>query len=209
MNRQVSGEGRAGRGPYKKSSATRDSIIDAAMTVFAIRGYRNGSTTHIAAVAGVSPAQIFYHFATKEAVLKAVLDRRDHLADEVAGPPPSDPREIPRAILRIAASNESMPEYISLYSLLVAEATAPEHPAHDYFRDRYRHLRLRFETVFRDMEVAGLLAPGVDAAYAAVSTLAFWDGIQVQWLVEPEGISVVDYLRRHLAAITTVVELEA
>ena len=56
------------------------------------------------------------------------------------------------------------------------------------------------------MEVAGLLAPGIDAAYAAASTLAFWDGIQVQWLVEPESISVVQYLRRHLSAITIVVE---
>ena len=61
---------------------------------------------------------------------------------------------------------------------------------------------------FATWSVAGLLAPGIDAAYAAVSTLAFWDGIQVQWLVEPKGISVVEYLRRHLAAITTVVELE-
>ena len=208
MTRQVSDEDGAARGPYKKSSATRESIVDAAMTIFATHGYRNGSTTQIAAVAGVSSAQIFYYFPTKEAVLEAVLDRRDHLADEVAGPAPSDPREVPCAILKIAASNESMPEYISLYSLLVAEATAPEHPAHQYFRDRYRHLRVRFETVFRGMEVAGLLAPGIDAAYAAASTLAIWDGIQVQWLVEPESISVVQYLRRHLAAITTVVELE-
>ena len=65
------------------------------MTVFAMHGYRNGSTTQIAAVAGVSPAQIFYYFPTKEAVLEAVLDRRDHLADEVAGPATQRPARNP------------------------------------------------------------------------------------------------------------------
>ena len=125
MTRQVSGEGGASRGPYKKSSATRERIIDAATTIFGKHGYRNGSTTQIAAVAEVSSAQIFYYFPTKQAVLEAVLDRRDHLADEVAGPAPRDPREIPGAILRIAAINESMPDFISLYSLLVARSHGP------------------------------------------------------------------------------------
>jgi AcrR family transcriptional regulator len=206
VTRQVSGEGGAARGPYKKSSATRERIIDAATMIFGKHGYRNGSTTQIAALAEVSSSQIFYYFPTKQAVLEAVLDRRDRLADEVAGPALGDPREVPSAILRIAAINESVPDFISLYSLLVAEATAREHPAHDYFRDRYRRLRVRFEAAFHDMEIAGLLAPGIDAAYAAASTLAIWDGIQVQWLVEPESISVVQCLRRHLSAITIVVE---
>ena len=193
------------RGPYKKSVVTREKIIDAAMIVFGTQGYQNGSTTQIAALVGISATQVFYYFPSKVAILDAVLRRRDDIADEVA-PPPADPREVPAALLRIAANNEGVPDFISLYSLLVAEATAPEHPAHDYFRDRYRTLRRRFEEVFQEMELAGLLAPGIDSEYAAASTLAFWDGIQLQWLMEPERIDVPKYLRRHFAAITTLFE---
>lgn len=119
-----------------------------------------------------------------------------------------DPRDIPIALLRIAANNETVPEHIALYALLVAESTAPGHPANIYFRDRYRRLRTRFQDAFNEMECAGLLRPGIDATYAAVSTLALWDGTQVQWLTEPEAVNVVQILRHHLAAIT-VVQLDA
>jgi len=176
------------------------------MTVFAENGYRNGSTSQIAALAAISVPQIYYYFPTKEAVLGAVLEARDRVSDEVAGPDPGDPSDIPAAILRIAVNNESVPEFISLYSLLVAESTIAGHPAKGYFRERYRSLRVRFEAAFHEMEAVGLLAPGIDAAYAATSTLAIWDGIQVQWLVEPEAIDVVEHLRRHLMTITNIAD---
>lgn len=194
--------GSGGRGPYKKSSATRRRIIDAAIETFSEKGFRNGSTSEVAARAGISGAQVFYYFRTKEELLRAVLSHHDAVADEIAGPAPDDGDHVQDALLRIAQNNEMAPGFVRFYMVLLAEATEPEHPARDSFRERYRGLRNRYAEWFRLMEDEGLLAPGVDAEYAAKSTLALWDGIKLQWLLDPEKVNVVDELRRHLTVIT-------
>lgn len=189
------------RGPYAKSTETRQRIVEAAIAEFAENGYNSGSTQQIAVRAGLSSAQIFYYFPKKEDLLHAVLDHRDVVTDSIAAEGSGLPEDVPDVILRIAALNDTMPGFISLYMILFAESTTPHHPGGDYFRDRYRRLRRQFAEAFAEMENAGLLRPGTDANYAAMSTLAAWDGIQLQWMLEPNKISVVAFMRRHLASL--------
>jgi AcrR family transcriptional regulator len=176
--------------------------VRAATEIFAERGYRNGSTAEIASRAGISSAQVYYYFPTKDDLLHAVLDHRDRIADELAGPMPEESGDIAAAFLRIAANNESAPGFISLYMILAAESTFPDHAANDYFRARYRRLRDRFAAAFTQWDRDGMLAPGVTIEYAAASTLALWDGIQLQWLLEPEAIDVPAHLAAHLQALS-------
>jgi AcrR family transcriptional regulator len=189
------------RGPYAKSAETRQRILLAAIAEFADNGYNSGSTQQIAVRAGLSSAQIFYYFPKKEDLLYAVLDHRDTVSDAIAAERTGEPDDVPETILRIAAVNETIPGFISLYMILFAESTTPRHPGGEYFRDRYRRLRRIFAEAFAEMEAVGLLRPGVDARYAAMSTLAAWDGIQLQWMLEPEEISVVGHMRRHLTGL--------
>jgi AcrR family transcriptional regulator len=60
--------------------STRDRIVDEAMRLFSERGYRGTSVTEIEAAVGLSPGAggIYHHFPTKEAVLRAGIER--HLA---------------------------------------------------------------------------------------------------------------------------------
>lgn len=189
---------RRARGPYTKSAETRQRVIEAAVMEFAENGYNSGSTQRIAARAGLSSAQIFYYFPKKEDLLYAVLDHRDVVSDEIAASRSGRPEDAPGTILQIAAANEAIPGFISLYMILFAESTTPHHPGSDYFRARYRRLRRSFAQAFREMGDAGMLRPGVDADYAAISTLAAWDGIQLQWMLDPAEVNVVAHLRRHL-----------
>jgi len=53
----------------------RQRILDAAETVFAERGYGAATTREIAGRAGIGKRMLFYYFASKEAVYRAVLDR--------------------------------------------------------------------------------------------------------------------------------------
>jgi TetR/AcrR family transcriptional regulator len=53
----------------------RQRILDAAEAVFAERGYGAASTREIAGRAGIGKRMLFYYFASKEAVYRAVLDR--------------------------------------------------------------------------------------------------------------------------------------
>jgi AcrR family transcriptional regulator len=192
---------RRARGPYTKSTETRQRVIEAAVVEFAENGYNSGSTQRIAKRAGLSSAQIFYYFPKKEDLLYAVLDHRDVVSDEIVAAGSGTPQDAPSTILQIAAANEAIPGFISLYMVLFAESTTPRHPGSDYFRDRYRRLRRTFTQAFIEMEEAGMLRPGVDAQYAAISTLAAWDGIQLQWMLEPAEVNVVEHLRQHLGQI--------
>src|SRR5262249_26691775 len=50
-------------------------ILDPAQALFADRGYGAASTREIAERAGIGKRMLFYYFASKEAVYRAVLDR--------------------------------------------------------------------------------------------------------------------------------------
>lgn len=64
------------------SSTTGADILNAATSLFASKGFRETTTSELAALTGVSEGTIFYHFKTKEGVLLAVLEktRNDLLA---------------------------------------------------------------------------------------------------------------------------------
>jgi AcrR family transcriptional regulator len=63
------------RGP-KPTKIDPDQLLDAAQSVFAQEGLRAASLRAIARQAGCDPALIYYHFASKEALFKALLERR-------------------------------------------------------------------------------------------------------------------------------------
>lgn len=60
-----------------RSAATRERITDAAMRLFADRGYRGTTVGDIESAAGLAPRSgaLYQHFEGKEAVLKAALER--------------------------------------------------------------------------------------------------------------------------------------
>lgn len=57
----------------------REQIIDAAMRVFAQKGYSSATNKDIAREAGITPGLIYYYFESKEALLYAILEARSPL----------------------------------------------------------------------------------------------------------------------------------
>ncbi len=67
----------AAKGQTKRGQSaevTRQAIIDTAVRHFARHGYRNTSVGAIAQDVGISTAAVFWHFATKEGLLQAIID---------------------------------------------------------------------------------------------------------------------------------------
>jgi TetR/AcrR family transcriptional regulator, cholesterol catabolism regulator len=54
----------------------RDQIIDAAMHVFAQKGFARATNKDIAREAGITPGLIYYYFESKEALLKEIIETR-------------------------------------------------------------------------------------------------------------------------------------
>lgn len=58
-----------------RSLASRDRIVHAALTVFALKGYTAASMDDVCLAAGMSKGGLYHHFPTKRAVLTAIVDR--------------------------------------------------------------------------------------------------------------------------------------
>jgi len=67
----------------EKFARKREEILEAASRCFARDGFHGASVSSICAEAGISPGHIYHYFASKEAIVGAIIEAR--LADKVAG----------------------------------------------------------------------------------------------------------------------------
>jgi hypothetical protein len=79
-----------------------------------------------------------------------------------------------RAVVR---HNGTVPGLVQLYSTFSAD---PEHSAHEFFVDRYAHLRATLADAVRARQSAGTFAPDADPDTIATLLIALSDGLQVQ-----------------------------
>jgi AcrR family transcriptional regulator len=192
------------RGPYRKSAATRTTILDAALEVFAVSGFHSGSLRDVARLVGMSEAGILHHFADKVTLLAAVLEHRDAVDIEQFRRLSADGESSLHALIQLAKSNESREKIIRLYATLSGESTAPDHPAHEHFVDRYVRARAFLRESFDALDRRGLLRAGVSAESAAIGTIATMDGLQTQWLLDPDAIDMSAQLAQYLSAVTEI-----
>jgi len=66
----------------KRQAAQRRRILEAAVVCFVRRGFHQTKTAEICAEAGMSPGNVFHYFATKDAIIEAIVeeDRRETAA---------------------------------------------------------------------------------------------------------------------------------
>jgi AcrR family transcriptional regulator len=191
-------------GGYLKGRIRREDILSAAAVVYGEVGYHGASMREIAKRVGMSHAGLLYYFPTKEALLAAVLERRDAEdaeREQLASPPGL---EVLRHYLALASHNVRHPGIVDLYTRLAAEAVAPDHPAHDYFRRHYDEARAGIRDTFLALADRGQLRPGIDPELATVTFIALMDGLQVQWLTTPDTVDLVASLRFYLQSLLTV-----
>ncbi len=68
----------------------QDQVLDAAIAVFARKGFHAASMRDVAAAAGVAPGSIYNHFENKAALLLGIVDRMSARAAEATSLPPAD-----------------------------------------------------------------------------------------------------------------------
>ena len=188
---------------YAKGRATRRQILDEAMTLFGEVGYRSASLREIAARCGISHPGLLHHFASKEALLGAVLERRDAL-DAERFPSRGSGTDQLQTLVDVVEHNAHVPGIVELFAALSTEAVAPDHPAHGYFVGRYARTREGLAASLEVTRAQGALRDGVDPALAAVVIVAVMDGLQVQWLLDRGSVDMARALRDHIAGLLTV-----
>ncbi|MFF0160604.1 TetR/AcrR family transcriptional regulator [Streptomyces sp. NPDC005263] len=184
MTEETAARPSARRGPYAKSAQRRADIVSSATSVFAARGYRGGSLREIAKQLGLSLTSVVHHFPSKSELLVAVLENADSASIQSFE---EDTREggVTFAVLRYVRRNLERPEMLRLLALMAAEASAPDHPAHEWFRNRYERVIVALGVAVRRDQDKGRISNRGDAERIAGALVAVWDGLQLQWLIDP------------------------
>lgn len=168
-------------GLYTKGISKRNEILDAALDLFSEEGYRGTSLREVARRSDLSLTGVMHYFESKEHLLSEVMRRRDDLNVKIWDRPELDP--VTR-LTEVMVHNASVPGLIELYATLIAAASDPRHPAHDYMAERVVTVRQRVEAGIRELQETGQVSPVVDATTAAFSITAATEGILFHWLLD-------------------------
>ncbi|MEU4559390.1 TetR/AcrR family transcriptional regulator [Actinoplanes sp. NPDC023936] len=168
-------------------SPTQDRILDAAEAVFASKGYRGGALNDVALAAGYTRAGLLHHFPSKEALLLAILERRDerlHALESIA--PDESIGDVLSAVPRAFERYPELRMFIQLGHIVSAEASSPDHPAHDWSVARERQLREDLAKAVDRAKERGELAADIDSQALAALVLGAFEGLEAQWLLDDQ-----------------------
>jgi AcrR family transcriptional regulator len=164
-----------------KGEDRRQRILAVAERLLARNGWRNTSLAQIAKEAGVTPAGLLHHFESKEQLLNAVLDARD--ADDDADADRSG--DLITELSRVPERFDRAPELVGTFTVLLVENIAPDAPLHDRLHKRYRDAVDIITDIIKRGQSDGQFRPDFDAASKAVEVLAFINGMETLWLLDP------------------------
>ncbi|GAA5034081.1 TetR/AcrR family transcriptional regulator [Microbacterium fluvii] len=188
---------------YRVGRERRAQILADATALFAREGYGDTSLREIAEAVGISKSTLLHHFATKDELLRAVLAVRDQ---SVSGRAESARADAAADVLRdlplgAQSNTDDQPGLVEVYAVLSCEAVPIDHPAHEYFRQRFDEAVDYFAAMLRGAQAAGDLPAHRDPESEAVWLIALWDGLQYQWLYDRDAVDVAAQLAAHLADV--------
>ncbi|NUP37404.1 MAG: TetR/AcrR family transcriptional regulator [Streptomyces sp.] len=177
-----------------RSEERRAEIVRAALEVIAERGYRGASLAAVAERVGLTQQGLLHYFPTKDALLVAVLKDRDQW-DAV----PATQWRVD-LLASLVEYNAMRPGIIQTFSALLGESVTEGHPAREYFTGRYRQVRESMAAVLR-AEYGERLPNGLTPERTAPLLVAVMDGLQYQWLLDPESVDMPGAFRDFLALL--------
>lgn len=180
------------RGPYAKGLAKRDEILDIALELFAQKGYDRTSVREIARRTGLSQAGLLHHFSGKEELFLEVLRRRD---DRVTNAEENLHLHPVERLISAVDLNTEEPGLVRLFVAMSAESADPASDARGFFAGRYRWLLEEVARDVRRLQDAGGVAGPLRPEDVASLLVAAADGLQIQWLLDPEGVDMPGRIR--------------
>jgi AcrR family transcriptional regulator len=193
------GTGR-GQGRATRSEDRRAEIIQAALEVIAERGYRGASLSAVAERVGLTQQGLLHYFPAKEALLIAVLEARDQWdMASAALHGTAWPLEM---LANLVEYNATRPGVVQVFTVLSGDSVTDEHPARTYFEDRYRWVRAGAVESLR-AEYGDRLPGGLTPEQAAPLLVAVMDGLQLQWLLDPDSVDMSRSFRNFVTLLAT------
>lgn len=187
----------------RRGEDRREQIIDQALASFAENGYHNSSIAEIAARCGLSQPGLLHYFPNKAALLAAVLDYRDRLDyDRLGMNRQLRGKDALHQLVRLVEHNMHVPGLVQLFTVVTSEAVTADHPARAWVVDRYRILETYLADALEGGITDGTFRPDIDAPAVARQISAMMDGLQLQWLLDPDRVDMADLFRTYIDDLT-------
>lgn len=198
-NARMSKRPKTRRTQAERTRQRKEQIIREAIRFFGQDGYHGARLADIAKAAGVTEPGLLHHFPSKAQLLMAVLAERDRLDRERFNLDLADDTKSTLLPLQeLAKYNETVPGLVQLFTVLVAESIDEQHPAHEFFKQRYQIIREQYIAVVSQAQTRGEIRRDIPAADLVTMLFAMMDGLQVQWLYEPEHVKLARLFEQFL-----------
>jgi AcrR family transcriptional regulator len=156
-----------------KSKLTRGRILDAALRLFNERGTAAVSTNHIAAAAGISPGNLYYHFADKQEIIRALHDRYAAAHEGLWKPGPGGQDGLARLRANLARGMELAWQYRFFERELLALLRADPQLQASY-QNVYEHRLAQWVSFGVQLAAEGIIRPPRPPATIADLAIAVW-----------------------------------
>lgn len=177
----------------RRTRIRKQELLDSALVAFGQKGFYKASLADVASAAGITAAGLLHHFKTKEALLVELLRQRDlvGLRDSPGGELPKG-RALLQHLIDTMCRNMTQKVTTQMYAVLSAEGVTEAHPARQWFLERYHVLRRLISTALVDAIADGDIATDIDVDPTAAAIIAVMDGLQIQWLYEPDAVDLAE-----------------
>jgi len=180
--------GEPGHRSYPKGVRRRQQILDSVIALLAQRGGDRTSLRTVGQAIGVSHTALRHYFSSRDELL--VEAYRAHESRGAADPFPAGESAV-GLIIGSAERNRSIPGLVELYATLTTDALQEQHAVtREFIRERFGSLRSVLAARVESGQRAGTIAADIDPVDAAALVIAASDGLQVQWLLEPDTVDV-------------------
>lgn len=172
------------RNRQPRGDRRRQQILDAAVELFASKGYRGTGVAALAERVGMTATGMLYYFGSKERLLQEVVAERDRR--EVL-----DLNALTLSSFRALGRHNAETAILTrLYVVLGAESLDDADPLHEFFIERYEMARALVRSVLEHELEEGHLRPDVDVEQIALEIIATLMGLEIQWLHDPAMVDL-------------------
>ncbi len=175
----------------ERTRLRKEQVIHAAIRFFGQQGYRGARLADIAKAAGVTEPGLLHHYPSKVQLLMDVLAERDRIDRErftlATGEGTSS---LLASLQALVEYNQTVPGLVQLFTVLVAESIDEQHPGHEFFMRRYQNVRQQSLVALQQAQARGEVRDDIPAEDLVVLVFALMDGLQIQWLYEPQKVDM-------------------
>ena len=168
-----------------------EEILQEAAKSFGVYGFRGATLSSIAKAVGLTEPGLLHYFPSKVHLLRSVLEYRDQQnVEKYKAILDRDSSTLFDSMQALVAENESIPGLVQLFTVLVGESIRDDHPSHDFFVNRYANVKKITAKSLTDYVNAKGIATECDIGQLASLIIAVMDGLQIQWLLDPQDMSM-------------------